>query len=186
MKILKQDFKKTLLYNLIIFDFILLESSTKKISNFFLEKVKIITQKKLKNALRFSLEDTTKAFKRYIRMLNFLKKKPPLFTIISISENTLELMYSVFKQFKLTCSFEYSLSCAITNSKKNLKSVLLFDFPITQSNFLFFFFKKIFFIHSFNDYEDTVHYNIYKIFSSLEDYKKIIFLSLLIVSIFKK
>ena len=32
--------KKTLFYNLIIFDFILLESSSKKISNFFIEKYK--------------------------------------------------------------------------------------------------------------------------------------------------
>lgn len=75
MKILKQNFKKTLLYNLIIFDFILLESSTNKISNFFLEKVKTSTQKGLKTSFRFSLEDTVKSFKRFIRMLTFLKSK---------------------------------------------------------------------------------------------------------------
>lgn len=184
----KNDFNKTLLYNLIIFDFILLESSTKKISNFFLEKVQISTNKKLKTSLRVSLEDSTKSFKRFIRLLKFLKtkKKKSLFSVIGNSDDTLELIYTIFKQFKLNCIFEYSSSCAILDSKKYLKSVLLFDFPITQSNFLFFFFKKIFFIQAFDDYEDTVHYNTYKIFSSLEDYKKIIFLSLLLVSIFKK
>lgn len=188
MKILKQDFKKTLLYNLIIFDFILLESSTNKISNFFLEKVKTSTQKGLKTSFRFSLEDTVKSFKRFIRMLTFLKskKKKNLFTFINNSEYTLELIFLVFKQFKLNCFFEYSSSCAILDSKRYLKSVLLFDFPLTKSNFLFFFFKKIFFLHMFNDYGNNVHYNTYKIFSSLEDYKKIIFLSLILVSIFKK
>ncbi len=40
------NLKKTLLYNLIIFDFILLESSTKKISNFFIQKLEINIKKK--------------------------------------------------------------------------------------------------------------------------------------------
>lgn len=184
----KHDLKKTLLYNLILFDFILLESSTKKISNFFIEKVDIFTQKGLRTAFKFSLEDTTKAFKRFIRMLKFLKlkRKKSLFTIIGHSEDTLELIYMLFKQFKLDCFFEYKSSCAVLESKKYLKTALTFDFPLTKSNFLFFFFKKIFFVHTFDDYKDTVNYNTYKIFSSLEDYKKIIFLTLLIVSIFKK
>jgi hypothetical protein len=187
MTVFKKDLKKTLLYNLIIFDFILLESSTKKISNFFIEKFETATQKNVKKNYRLSLESTTTAFKRYIRFLNFLKKKKKnLLTFISHADQNLELLNLVFKNFKLDCFINFSSSCNIAESKLYLKSLFLLDFPTTKSNFLFFFFKKIFLIQSINDFEDSIHYNTYKIFSSLEDYKKIIFLSLIIVSIFKK
>ena len=71
------NLKKTLLYNLILFDFILLESSTKKISNFFIEKLEInIPNKKLKKKyLRLPVEEILKSIKRFIRFLYFFKKK---------------------------------------------------------------------------------------------------------------
>lgn len=71
------NLKKTLLYNLIIFDFILLESSTKKISNFFIQKLQLNIQKKdlKKKYLRIPVEETVKSVKRFIRLLYFIKKK---------------------------------------------------------------------------------------------------------------
>ena len=64
---LTNELRKTLLYNLILFDFILLETSTNKISNFFLEKIK-----KSKNQIvRLSLPQVVKSFKQFIKLQYF-------------------------------------------------------------------------------------------------------------------
>ena len=62
MNFCKKSLQKTLFYNLILFDFILLESSSKKISNFFIEKFKV------SNVLlaKLPLFPIIKNFKRFI------------------------------------------------------------------------------------------------------------------------
>lgn len=189
MKTFQTKLQKNLLYNLIIFDFILLESSTKKISNFFIQKFEVNSQKMLKKKyIRMSLEDTTKAFKRFIRLLKFLSrlKKKKIITIIVHSDQTLELLKLLFAQFKLTCFIDLTTFFTIKPYQTFLKSVLILEHSITKSNVLSFFFKKFFLLQAVNPYYDSVHFNFYKIFSSLEDYKKLIFLGLIIVAIFKK
>jgi len=179
------NLKKTLLYNLIIFDFILLESSTKKISNFFIQKLEINIQKKdlKKKYLRIPVEETVKSIKRFIRLLYFIKKKKSLINFISNSDQNAELLKLLFKQFNLTCFI--TLNSDFT-STKFLKSAIFLEYPVTKSNFISLFFKQIFLLQSINSLENSLHYNMYKIFSTLDDYKKLIFLGLIIVSIFKK
>jgi hypothetical protein len=179
------NLKKTLLYNLIIFDFILLESSTKKISNFFIQKLEINIQKKdlKKKYLRIPVEETVKSVKRFIRLLYFIKKKKSLITFISNSDQNAELLKLLFKQFNLTCFITFNSDFT---SNKFLKSAIFLDYPVTKSNFISLFFKRIFLLQSINSLENSLHYNMYKIFSTLDDYKKLIFLGLIIVSIFKK
>jgi hypothetical protein len=179
------NLKKTLLYNLIIFDFILLESSTKKISNFFIEKLEVNIQKKKikKNYLRIPVEETLKSIKRFIRLLYFLKKKKSLITFISNSDQNIELLKLLFKQFNLTCFINFNSEFT---PNKFLKSGIFLEYPLLKSKFLSLFFKRIFLLQSINSFENSSHYNIYKIFSSLDDYKKLIFLGLILVSIFKK
>ena len=187
MKIFDKTIKKTLLYNLIIFDFILLESSTHKISNFFFENLEITNSIKKKSS-RLSLEETTKSFKRYIRLFSFLKKikKKNLITIFSNSDQNFELLKILFKQYKLNCLINLSTTKLLPTSTKYLKSVLFLEQSFNKSHFLSFFFKNFFLLQSVNSFEDSVHYSTYKIFSSLDDYKKLIFLGLILVSIFKK
>lgn len=179
------NLKKTLLYNLIVFDFILLESSTKKISNFFIEKLEINIKKKdlKKKYLRVPIEETVKSVKRFIRLLYFIKKKKSLITFMSNSDQNTELLKLLFKQFNLTCFINFNSD---VTSNKFFKSVIFLDYPITKSNFLSLFFKRNFLLQSINALETSLHYNIYKIFSTLDDYKKFIFLGLIVVSIFKK
>jgi hypothetical protein len=179
------NLKKTLLYNLILFDFILLESSTKKISNFFIEKLEInISNKKLKKKyLRLPVEEILKSIKRFIRFLYFFKKKKNLITFIGNSDQNTELLKLLFKQFNLTCFINFNSEFI---SNKFLQGVIFLDYPLSKSKFLSLFFKQIFLLQSINSFENSIHYNIYKIFSALDDYKKIIFLGLILVSIFKK
>lgn len=65
---------KTLSYNLIMFNFILLEVSTKKISNFFIEKLVLQNLKLKKAQYRVELFGLLIAFKRFIRSFFFYKK----------------------------------------------------------------------------------------------------------------
>jgi hypothetical protein len=191
MKKFTKIIKKTLLYNLIIFDFILLESSISKISNFFIEKFDNILLSSnsflKKKFLRVSLTETVKSFKRYIRLFYFLKKKrnKKIITIFS-SDSNLELLKLLFKQYKLTSFFYLNSTNSILYSFKFLKSLLFLEQPFNKSNFLSFFFKNFFLLQTINSLEDNLHYNTYKIFASLDDYKKIIFIGLILISIFKK
>lgn len=203
MKIFNTNIKKTLFYNLIIFDFILLESSSKKISNFFLEKLqneKFITT-------RISIFPIVKNFKRFIRLLQFTKnttlevskfKKSNIslngskknlinfFYLWVNSEHSLELLKILFQQYKLSCFVKLNLFFPFSNPRSTLKVGLIFDQFINLRNFFSFFFKKFYFLHAFNSFEDSVHFTFYKIFSDLDDYKKLLFLGLIFISIFKK
>lgn len=72
MKSLFKNIHSTLLYNLISFDFILIEISGNKISNFFLEKIFL---SKLFYFICLVLFDVLKGFKLFIRILSFLARR---------------------------------------------------------------------------------------------------------------
>lgn len=176
--------KKALFYNLIIFDFILLESSSKKISNFFIEKLKN------KNFLmsRISLFPIIKNFKRFIRLLYFLKDQPikKFFYFWINTEETLELLLLLFKKYKLSCILQLSFFAPFYKLKFLSKISLIFDQNIDLNNFLSFYFKKFHILHSFNSFQDSIIINTLKIFVDLNDYKKLLFICLIFISFFKK
>lgn len=197
----KQNINKTLFYNLIIFDFILLESSSKKISNFFIEKF----QNKKFLISRISLFPLIKNFKRFIRLLQFLKnisknsleKKNSIkffnkykfvnfFYFWVNSEYNLELLKIFFKKYKLFCFLHLNTFPPFIKSKFLLKTSFIFDQFLNLRKFFSFFFKKFYILHTFNSFSDSVHFNIFKIFADFNDYKKLIFLNLIFISIFKK
>lgn len=200
---LKHTLKKTLFYNLIIFDFILLESSSKKISNFFIEKF----QNQKFFISRISLFPLIKNFKRFIRLLQFLKniskssfenkksikvfkkykhKYINFFYFWLNSEEPLELLKLLFKKYKLLCFLNLNLFSPFKKSKFLLKTSFIFDHFLNIRNFFSFFFKKFYLLHTFNSFSDSVRINTLKIFSDFSDYKKLIFLNLIFISIFKK
>lgn len=199
----KNLIKNTLFYNLIIFDFILLESSSKKISNFFIEKFK--NQKFLIS--KISLFPIIKNFKRFIRLLQFLKsisdntlekfnfvnslnkykyKFKNFFYFWVESENTLELLKLFFKKNKISCFLHLNFFSPFKRSKFLLKTTFIFDHFLNIRNFFSFFFKNFYLLHCFNSFQDSNRFNIFKIFADFNDYKKLIFLSLVFLSIFKK
>lgn len=191
--------QKTLFYNLILFDFILLESSSKKISNFFIEKFKI------SNILlaKIPLFPILKNFKRFIRLLYFLKATVSstnrrralafqnqdsfnFFYILVHSEYILKVFKLLFKQFNLSCIVSLNLFLPFVSINARLKTALIFDYSFSLQNFFSFFLKKFYLLHVFNSFQDNVHFLLYKIFADLSDYKKLIFLGLIFISILKK
>jgi hypothetical protein len=177
--------QKTLLYNLIIFDFILLETSTKKISNFFFEKFKILNLNKY--IFQFSVENIIKSFKQYIRFLKFIKTLKKNIIIVVEDTTNIDFLKLLFKQLKLTCKL-YIAPVKDVLTRKNytlLNNVILLESLLTKSLFLSFFYKKIHLIQSINNFNEK-NFSNYKIFSLLDDYKKLLFISLILASIFKK
>ena len=95
--------KKTLLYNIINLDFILLETSAHKISNFFLEKIK----RKKNYIIRLVTSDVVKLFKKFLKLFNFIKKFKQLsYSFIYIwlgSDFLFEFFKFFFINFNLSC-----------------------------------------------------------------------------------
>jgi hypothetical protein len=191
--------KKTLFYNLIIFDFILLESSSKKISNFFLDKIKN------KNFIisRIALFPIVKNFKRYIRLLSFLKnislnslkkkisikkknKFKNFFFFFVDSEQNLKLLTKLFHKYKLSCFLHFNIFPPFFKTRFTLKTIFIFNQCLNLRKFFSFFFKKFYLLHNFNSFQDSAHFTTLKIFADFNDYKKLIFLNLIFVSIFKR
>ena len=176
--------KKTLLYNLIFFDFILLEASTNRISNFFLEKI----QRNKKILLRLPTFDLIKSFKQMLKLFNFIKKikkqKKNFVYCWSDSEYIIEFFYSFLRKYQLSCVFLFDLIFPKVKYFNILNSAILFDKVLLKKNFFSFFGKNVWLINSMN-YCDNKDYYTYKIFSDLNDYKKLIFLGLVFSSIFK-
>jgi hypothetical protein len=200
MKSYNIPINKTLFYNLILFDFILLESSSKKISNFFIDKFK---NKKFIIS-RIALFPLIKNFKRFIRLLQFLKNislesvkkkfaKNSLkkYTFINFFfffciEQNLELLLLLLKKYNLSCFLHLSKILPTLKSNFFLKTCFIFDQSLNLHNFFSFFFKKFYLLHSFNSFLDYNSFTIFKIFADFKDYKKLIFLGLIFISIFKK
>ncbi len=173
-----------LLYNIIKFDFILLEASTNKISNFFLEKIKV----KKNNIYRLALLDVVKMFKTFINLNMFIKKikKLKLNTIYFWidSEYLAEFFIYFFKKYKLHCKLYISLFLPnISNALLN--SIITLDQIITKKEFFILFYKRVNIIQTMSLLENFNFFT-YKFFINLCDYKKLSFISLILYSIYKK
>jgi len=181
----KKLLKTTLLYNLILFDFILLETSSNRISNFFFNKF----QKKKNYLIRLSLYDTFLSFKQYLKLLRYFKKiKHSKFNKIFIwtrIEEVLNFFLSFFKKSRILKVFSFNEDLPIISQDYfKSKLILLFDIYLKKSQFFSFFFNKLFFIQSISS-KDIFDYSTYKLLSNYNDYKKLIFFALTLKSIYK-
>lgn len=180
---MKENIKKTLIYNLVLFDFILLEVSTNKISNFFIEK--------LKNSnffLRFSVFDIVKSFKQFIKLFTFIKKniKKKQKNIIYFwvnSDYAIDFFKFFFKKYKSTFDTNYSLLFPNITTNLFLPTTIIINNLISKNQFYSFFFKNLWLIQSINILHKK-NLQIYNLFADFNDYKKFIFLGLLLNSIF--
>ncbi len=179
--------KKTLLFNLIFFDFILLESSGNRVSNFFLEKY----LKKKNFLFRISLFELFPAFKQFIKLFFFLKnsKKKSFIYFWFFSEHTLEFFESFFKKknFENMTSFHLFFPSILktTKSKNYINNVILFDQYLSNHEFFSFLYKRLFLIQYINCFEKFNWYT-YNIFADLNDYKKLIFICALCHTLLNK
>ena len=144
-----------------------------------------------KNSI-FSLElfQLTKDLKQFIRILQFLKSKKNKHIYVYIDKIQLELFQKTINELFLKKNFTIkSDSFYKEDFYKNIKSIrlLLMLKDFLNKNLLNKFLENnVFLINSINSSLEKKSINTYKIYNKLNDFKKIIFLVILINKVLKK
>lgn len=190
-KLTKTNFK-TFFYNLIIFDFLFLSPLNKKRSNFYLEQTVFL---KNKHYFRLSLFELLNSFKLFIRFFQFLSKKSRikiyqsqiLLYLWCGNFQNINFLNFFFKKYNLDIPFEIIHLFPRVNNKFNFfKNILVLDQALTKNDYKNFFSRNLYLIQKINIFHETLGYGSYKIYNNLNDIKKLIFISLILIQIFKK
>lgn len=189
--LIKTNFK-IFFYNLIIFDFIFLSPVNKKKSNFHLEQV---TFSKHKSYFRLSLFELLVGFKLFIRLFQFLLKKSLtnkyksqiLLYIWSGNSQNIKFLNFFFNRYNLEIPFEIiGLFPRINNKFNFFKNILILDQPLKKNDYKNFFFKNLHLIQKVGTSQEPLSSGSYNIYNNLNDTKKLIFICLILIQVFKK
>ena len=179
--------QKSLLYNLIIFDFIFLTNYNKKISNSITKKYFI--SKKLSVACLDVLE-LLKSIKRFLRLYQFLKKwdgKKTLLYICIDNPIYIKFLTVLFKKYNLNINLSITpLLPGLSFRVNELKSVLILDKLLSNKNYKNLNFYQFFLVQEINSYNNKNNTGVYKIYNNLYDFKKLLFLGIFLLQVFKK
>lgn len=180
---MKKKINTLLLKNLIESDFLLLNKISENSLRYF--KVRSLTNSSLD---LFQLIKTLKQFTRILQFLNQRKKKYLQFIVER--EEQLELLNLSFNTLQLKCPGNVKIS--LKNKDNRLigisQALFIFDQNLTKDKNIFnrFLNNNIFLINRINTCIEKNTWGTYKIYNDLTDFKKIIFLSVLISKIFDK
>ena len=186
---MKKQINKSLLKSIINSDFFILNKDIST-TNIYLDKKTLVNKSKNLNSL--NLFELLKSLKQFIRLIQFIKNKDNAFLYISIENKQ---HYFLFKQFLSLNKLDINVKVFNSfNQKKNSSLEHIKVFLILGSN-LFINNKqllknlnveKIFLFSRINTNLEQNNSGVYKIFNDLFDFKKIIFLILLINQVLKK
>lgn len=183
---------KTFFYNLIFFDFIFLSPLTRKVSNFYLNKISFLKHKYL---FRLSIFELLKGFKLFIRLFSFLAnqlrtkmaKKKLFLHLWCHNSYDIQFLQFFFNKYKLKIPLEISfLFPQISNKFSHLNSVLVLDQSLNSNDYKNFFFRNIHLIQKIGISEDFKNWGSFKIHNSLNTKKKLLLIGLILIQIFKK
>jgi len=162
--------------NLIQSDFVLIESSKKKQNNNSKLTLKLNISKKLEI---LSLLDTNRDLKQLIRSLQFLNTKSKSDFYLGVEDF---FKADLFKEMlvQLDNAPRIKIITDLSFLPKKSRTALFLLLGTTKINSSMLFEKGFFLIHKANSSIEKNAFGIYKIFNSLEDLKKIIFLACLI------
>mgnify|MGYP003386180069 CR=1 FL=1 len=179
--------QKSLLYNLIIFDFIFLTNYTKKTSNLVTKKYYI--SKKL-YVVRLAILELLKSIKRFLRSFQFLNKwkdKKTLFYICIDNPQYIKFLNVLFEKYSLNTTLNIStLLPGLSLKSKELKSILILDKFISNNNYKNLNFYQFFLVQEINSFNNVNNSGAYKIYNNLNDFKKLLFLGIFLLQILKK
>jgi hypothetical protein len=182
---------KSLLSNLITFDFVLLTFLNKRSSNNFSVKYKLA---KKNYVVRLELLELLKTFKRFIRLFQFMHKffnnANKIKTLLYIWSDNLQSVYLLNLFFK-----KYKIKFPITIKKDfphkffnflELKSTLALDYTLNPNNYQSLFMRNFFLVQKINSFNESSNFGSFKIFNSLNVFKKVLFVGVVLAQIFKK
>lgn len=179
--------QKSLLYNLIIFDFIFLTNYTKKTSNLAAKKYHV--SKKL-YVVRLEILELLKSLKRFLRSFQFLNKwkdKNTLFYIALENPQYIQFLNVLFEKYNLNTTLNISAILPGLSLKYNeLKSILILDKFISNNSYKNLNSYQIFLIQEINSFNNVNNSGAYKVYNNLNDFKKLLFLGIFLLQILKK
>lgn len=187
MRGFSKKIQKSLLYNLIIFDFIFLTNYSKKNSNLIIKKYRV--SKKI-YIVRLAVLELLKSIKRFLRSFQFLNKwkdKKTLFYICMDNLQSITFLNILFKKYNLNIKLNISTSLPKFSLKSNqIKSILILDKYLSNNNYKNLNFYQFFLVHEINSFNNISNSSTYNIYNNLHDYKKLLFLGVFLLQIFKK
>lgn len=179
----------TLQQSLIQSDFFLLQSHNLKTSNYLNT---ILSATKGTNYSTLNIIELTKTVKQLIRILTFvnLKSTAGILHIIVQNKQYLHLLKQFFLEYPLSIkvNIDSTLSSHTLRDTSVVQAVLLIDtVNFDNLNLL----KKlqnnnIYLINQINSKINPNNFGVYKIYNDLFDYKKLLFIAILITKIFNK
>lgn len=179
--------QKSLLYNLIIFDFIFLTNYTKKTSNLVAKKYHV--SKKL-YVVRLAILELLKSIKRFLRSFQFLNKwkdKKTLFYIAIDNPQYIQFLNVLFEKYNLNTTLNISSILPGLSLKHNeLKSILILDKFISNNSYKNLNSYQFFLVQEINSFNNVNNSGAYKVYNNLNDFKKLLFLGIFLLQILKK
>lgn len=174
------------LKSLINSEFLILSSSCKQNNRKLEHKVLSNTKNRVESSL--NLFELVKALKQFIRVLQFLKNsKEKEFVICSSNTHISSFLHLYKKELSLPEFLKFEQDYRKVKSLAILRSLLLLeDLPTGNESFLGNFFEKnILIVLKVNAAFERDSYGTYKIYNEMSDYKKLIFLMLIIKKTFE-
>jgi hypothetical protein len=177
---------KSFLYNLILFDFLFLINHTKK-SVMIFKKYKEIKNTAL---VRLDVFELLKSFKRFVRSFYFLNKglnKKMLVHICTDNLQHIKFLNILFKKYNLNILLNVThLLPRLNFNFFDLKSVLVLEKFLSYNNFKSLSFNHFFLVHEINTFTNDTNYGSFKIYNNFSDFKKLLFIGILLLQILKK
>lgn len=179
-------FNKSFLYNLIIFDFLFLINYTKK-SIVVLKKYKIIKNITL---VRLDTFEVLKSFKRFLRSFYFLTKginKKMLVHICTENFQNIKFLNILFNKSSLKVFLNVThLLPRLSFNYFDSKSVLFLEKFLSFNNFKSLSYNHFFLVHEINTFTNSTDFGSFRIYNNFTDFKKLLFLGILLLQILKK
>jgi len=179
--------KKALLKSLLISDFFIL-TTYKNFQNLHLSNnLKIIKNFQVHNSL--NIEELLKNLKQFIRILLFILTKKSAHSLDINIENKehVILVTQFFEAYPLTLSLNLQNSGIFAKSKSDTHLILgnsteLNSLKIIERLFM----NNTFIVNRINSKLETNRFGTYKLFNDLSDFKKFIFISIILHKILNK
>jgi len=132
----------------------------------------------------------TKTIKQFIRALQFLKgcKKKHLYILLE-NQQYIEILELFFAEKKTNCLFRIKSNLVGEKEFRSFSQLFLMldsTLKVNQNIFRRFFESNIFLVQKINSILEKQNFGSYKIYNNMIDYKKIIFLAVLIEKVLTK
>ena len=187
MKLFNNKIQKSLIYNLIIFDFIFLSNYTKTSSNLISKKYQ--ASKKL-HIVRLAIFELLKSIKRFLRSFQFFNKWDKKVTFLHICIDNLEyinFLNILFEKYKLNTTLNISILLPRVEFKSNeFKSILILDKLLSINDYKSLSFNQFFLVNEINSLNNVHNCGAYKIYNNVNEFKKLMFLGVFLLQILKK